>query len=118
MKMKLLTYEELQHHDEIKKRVLRLIRENKTTTKEMAQVNVSSGIDLADAVLRMLKNANLTLDDVDVVSTHDRTIWLLSMPRGKQIKAALTMAEGSILAKILNKTIVNDFRVHEHFYGR
>lgn len=40
------------------------------------------------------------------------------MPRGKQIKSALTMAEGSVMAKMLNKTIVNDFRVHEQSYGR
>jgi 1,6-anhydro-N-acetylmuramate kinase len=28
------------------------------------------------------------------------------------------MAEGSIMAKMLNKTIVNDYRVHEQSYGR
>ncbi len=108
----------MQHHDPIKKRVFRLIRENKTTPEEMAQVNMALGVDFADAVIRMLKNHNLTLDDVDVVSTHGQTIWLLSMPRGEQMKSALTMAEGSIMAKMLNKTIVNDFRVHEQSYGR
>ncbi|KAI9876973.1 MAG: hypothetical protein M1830_005129 [Pleopsidium flavum] len=111
-------YKEMQHHDEIKKRVFRLIRENSTSPKEMAQVNFMLGIDFAEAVLRMLKGFNLTLDDVDVVSTHGQTIWLLSMPRGKQVKSALTMAEGSIMAKMLHKTIVNDFRVHEQAYGR
>ena len=60
----------MQHHDEIKKRVFRLIRENSTSPEEMAQVNFMLGIDFADAVLRMLKDFNLTLDDVDVVSTH------------------------------------------------
>jgi 1,6-anhydro-N-acetylmuramate kinase len=40
------------------------------------------------------------------------------MPRGEQLKSALTMAEGSIMAKMLGKTIVNDFRVHEQSYGR
>lgn len=118
MTMKLIAYKEMQHHDEIKKRIFRLIRENSTSPEEMAQVNFMLGIDFADAVLRMLKDFGLTTDDVDVVSTHGQTIWLLSMPRGKQIKSALTMAEGSIMAKMLNKTIVNDFRVHEQAYGR
>jgi 1,6-anhydro-N-acetylmuramate kinase len=79
----------MQHHDPIKKRVFRLIRENKTTPEEMAQVNMALGVDFADAVIRMLKNHNLTLDDVDVVSTHGQTIWLLSMPRGEQMKSLL-----------------------------
>jgi 1,6-anhydro-N-acetylmuramate kinase len=113
-----IQYKEMQHHDDVKKRVFRLIRENKTSPEEMAQINFLLGIDFADAVLRMLKDFNLTLDDVDVVSTHGQTIWLLSMPRGSQVKSALTMAEGSIMAKMLNKTIVNDFRVHEQAWGR
>ncbi len=113
-----LQYKETQHHDEIKKRVFRLIRENSTSPEEIAQVNFALGIDFADAVLRMLKDFNLTLDDADIVSNHGQTIWLLSMPRAKQIKSALNMAEGSIMAKMLNKTIVNDFRVHEQAYGR
>jgi 1,6-anhydro-N-acetylmuramate kinase len=70
MHMKLIAYKEMQHHDAIKKRVFRLIRENQTSPEEMAQVNMSLGIDFADAVLRMLKDFNLTIDDVDVVSTH------------------------------------------------
>lgn len=60
----------MQHHEEIKKRVFRLIRENSTSPEEMAQVNMMLGVDFTDAVLRMLKDFNLTLDDVDVVSTH------------------------------------------------
>ncbi|MCJ1457294.1 hypothetical protein MMC28_007661 [Mycoblastus sanguinarius] len=76
------------------------------------------GIDFADAFLRMLKHFGLTLDDVDAGQTHGQTIWLLSMPRRKRIKSALTMAEGPIMAKMLNKIIVNDFRVHEQAYGR
>lgn len=66
----------------------------------------------------MLKDFNLALDDVDVVSSHIQTIWLLPMPRGKQIKSALTMAKGFIMAKMLNKIIINDFRIHEQDYGR
>ena len=111
-------YKEMQHHEKIKKRVFKLIRHNSTTPEEMAQVNMELGVDFADAVLRFLKESNLTTDDVDVVGTHGQTIWLLSMPRNGQVKSALTMCEPSIMAKMIGKTIVHDFRVHEQSYGR
>ena len=82
------------------------------------ELKMMTRIDFTDAALRMLEDFNLILDDVGGVSTNGQTIWLLSVARGKQIKSALTIAEGSIVANMLNKTIVNDFRVYEQACGK
>src|SRR5436309_2111332 len=76
------------------KRVFRVICENKTTPAELCQVNVPGEVS-ADAVIEFLGKHGFTLDDIDVVTSHGQTIWLLSMPSGGQTMSVLITAEGA-----------------------
>ena len=116
--LELLNYDDVAMPTWIKKKVLRIIRENRTTPEELAQVNVELAHIFADSAKQFCAKYRYRIEDIDVFASHGQTIWLLSMPRPGQMRSALTMAEGSFLASLLGKTAVTDFRISEQSVGR
>lgn len=122
LKMLLLQAGEVAFDGDLKTRVMRLIKENKTSPEEIAIINIQLGEFTADAIIQFAQTHGFSLqDDVDVIAGQGQTIWHLPLPemfKGDQQRAHLDMAEISIIAAKTGVTSLSNFRVSDMALGR
>lgn len=122
LRMQLLHAGEIQFDGDLKTRVMRLIKENKTSPEEISIVNIQLGEFAANAISQFAKEQGFSLqDDVDIIAGQGQTIWHLPLPEmfeGDQQRAHLDMAEISVIAAKTGVTTLSNFRVSDMALGR
>ncbi|KAK4947516.1 hypothetical protein LTR10_013461 [Elasticomyces elasticus] len=122
LRMQLLHAGEVAFDGDLKKRVMRLIKDNKTTPEEISIVNIQLGEFAANAIIQFAQEQGFSLeDDVDLIAGQGQTIWHLPLPEmfeGNPQRAHLDMAEISIIAAKTGITSLSNFRVSDMALGR
>ena len=122
LQMKLLHAGEISFDGDLKHRVMRLIKENKTSPEEISIVNIQLGEFVGDSIAQFAKEQGFSLqDNVDIIAGQGQTIWHLPLPElfeGDQQRAHLDMSEISIIAAKTGVTALSNFRVSDMALGR
>ncbi|KAM0232272.1 hypothetical protein ACHAP5_010792 [Fusarium lateritium] len=116
--MELIKYDEIPVPQWIKKPVLTMLRETKTTPSKMSQLNVQLGQMFGDAVKDFCDKHDVPMDSIDLIGSHGQTIWLLSMPAEGETRSAFCLGEGTVISAMTGITTVTDFRMAEQAIGR
>ncbi|CCX05394.1 Anhydro-N-acetylmuramic acid kinase [Pyronema domesticum] len=122
LKMELLHAGEVAFDGALKKRVMNLIKTNKTSPEEISIVNIQLGEFAADAVITFAKEQGFNLqEEVDIIAGQGQTIWHLPLPEmfeGDQVRAHLDMGEIAMIAAKTGITALSAFRVSDMALGR
>lgn len=102
----------------MKKPILKMLRETKTTPSLMSQLNVQLGEMFSDAVYEFCAKHQVDRESIDLIGSHGQTIWLLSMPKEGETRSAFCLGDGTIMSARTGITTVTDFRQAEQSVGR
>ena len=102
----------------MKKPILKMLRETRTTPSAMSQLNVQLGEMFAEAAIEFCRKHSIELHSIDLIGSHGQTIWLLSMPKEGETRSAFCLGEGTIISAVTGITTVTDFRQAEQSVGR
>jgi 1,6-anhydro-N-acetylmuramate kinase len=92
VKIELLSYTEIPVNPELRSHVLKLCREDASTTlAEVCDLNYKLGKQFADATL----DSGVDLNQVDIIASHGQTLW--HKPTGGD-RSTLQMAEPAVIA--------------------
>ncbi len=80
--------------------------------KEVCELNFSLGETFAEAAVKLVELAELTLADVDVIGSHGQTIYHLP-PFLAGVPSTLQIGEGAVIAERTGVVTVCDFRVRD-----
>ena len=107
--VELIHYREHAHDPELKHQVLRAVD---LDLRAIAELNVLLGEAFAEACLLSLKEALVSLADVDLIGSHGQTIYHHSGVAGAR-RATLQLGDGDIIAVRTGHYVISDFRARD-----
>jgi anhydro-N-acetylmuramic acid kinase len=107
--VELIHYREHAHDPELKRQVQRA---SALDLRTIAELNVMLGEAFAEACLLSLKEALVSLADVDLVGSHGQTVYHHSGVAGAR-RATLQLGDGDIIAVRTGQYVISDFRARD-----
>lgn len=111
-KVKLIDFITLNYTSEEKERILRLCNINTSTVDEMCYMNTYLGEKMGQAAIEVCKKANISIENIDYISSHGQTIY--HMP---DEHSTMQIGELANIAAVTGCLTVGDFRPSDMAYG-
>jgi anhydro-N-acetylmuramic acid kinase len=111
-KVNLLHFETLSYEEEEREQILQLCSPSTSSVDDICRMNVYLGKKMADAALKVIKNAGKTPEQIDFISSHGQTIY--HMP---EEHATLQIGEPAVIAAESGCLTIGDFRPNDMAAG-
>lgn len=106
---RLLHFREMPYPEEIRQRILPLMRPETSRIDDLTEVSFLLGDLFAEAALAAIGEAGMSTGDIDLIASHGQTIYHLVEP-GRRV-ATLQMAQPAVIAANTGITTIADLRV-------
>lgn len=98
----------LPYGDALRERLRGLLPPSQGSTAEVCQLGVLVGEAFAEAALRVIADAGLAPEQVDLVASHGQTVWHEVRPAA--VRSTLQIGAPAVIAARTGRTVAADFR--------
>lgn len=107
----LIGFTTIAYEDGLRERIKRLCTVEQSDAASICGMNVVLAETFAEAAERAASEAGLTMDEVDLISSHGQTIWHIPEPgKWPLVRSTLQIGDISVIAKRTGKPVVGDYR--------
>jgi anhydro-N-acetylmuramic acid kinase len=109
-KVKPLYFQTYEFESALSLKIKKAMHPNESSSELLCSLNFELGHVFADAVLKALDDAFISLDQIDYIASHGQTIYHISKEDEHHILSSLQLGEGAVICNRLNKTVISNFR--------
>lgn len=108
LNMRLRAFTMLPYDPALRARLVELLPPLQGSTAAVCELNVQVAEVFADAVEHLAAQANLSLDQIDLIASHGQTVYHQVAPG--QVRSTLQLGTPAVFAERIGCTVVSDFR--------
>lgn len=119
-KAELVGYTTLPYDDRVREKLKELCSVEHSDVAKVCGMNFCIAERFADAAVRAAKEAGLTMDEIDLISSHGQTVWHIPKADGRDwslVPSTLQIGDISVIAKRTGKPVVGDYRTADMAVG-
>ncbi|MDA1582898.1 anhydro-N-acetylmuramic acid kinase AnmK [Bacillus cereus group sp. TH230-1LC] len=116
-KIKLIHFTTVPFRNDIKSEIQQALSIENSNVQLICSLNFKLGLCFANAVKEVCKEANFSLEQLDLIGSHGQTIYHQPKPEGNMIASTLQIGEPAVIAYDTNTTVISNFRMMDMAAG-
>ncbi|KAB2441666.1 anhydro-N-acetylmuramic acid kinase AnmK [Bacillus luti] len=116
-KVELIHFTTVPFCDDIKKEIQQSLSIESSNVQLICSLNFKLGLCFANAVKEVCKEANFSLEQLDLIGSHGQTIYHQPKQDGNMIPSTLQIGEPAVIAYETNTAVISNFRTMDMAAG-
>lgn len=116
-KVELIHFTTVPFRNDIKSEIQQALSIENSNVQLICSLNFKLGLCFANAVKEVCKEANFSLEQLDLIGSHGQTIYHQPKQGGNRIPSTLQIGEPAVIAYETNTTVISNFRTMDMAAG-
>ncbi|MEX0137386.1 anhydro-N-acetylmuramic acid kinase [Bacillus nitratireducens] len=116
-KVELIHFTTVPFCKDIKNEIQQALSIDTSNVQLICSLNFKLGLCFANAVKEVCKKADLSLEQLDLISSHGQTIYHQPKQEGNSVSSTLQIGEPAVIAYETNTTVISNFRTMDMAAG-